>query len=247
MSFDQAEQRPGWKQQPCLYFSIRRAKHSDIRYIFYKILKEFVSVWTSPQYWLFSSFHFYFCFAFIRLHPAKGLNCISPSREHLSTNCIVTCRTCNWVFLSTVFLTLLVLCSSFTSSEKLSYLDTLFLTFWATKIWKTAKHLYIRNTPATCVSFPQRWQQQLGCFDLCVGFVQASASCCDIQTELRVISLEDLWLPHKSRKPADQHQLPGEGDVCLCHRPATATTASLVSPNGSLFFSRLTNDQGWSR
>lgn len=150
-------------------------------------------------------------------------------------------------FPCTVFLTLLVLCSSFTSSENLSHLDTLFLTFWATKIWKTAKHLYIGNTLATCVSFPQRWQQQLGCFDLCVGFVQPSASCCDIQTELRVISLEDLWLPHKSRKPADQHQLPGEGDVCLFHRPATATMASLVSPNRSLFCSRLTNDQGWSR
>lgn len=59
----------------------------------FNIFLKNVSVWTSPPSLLFSSFHFYFCFAFIRLHPAKGLNCISPSREHFSTNCIVTCRT----------------------------------------------------------------------------------------------------------------------------------------------------------
>lgn len=57
---------------------------------------------------------------------------------------------------------------------------------------KTAK------TPQTCNNFPQQWQRRLGYFDLCVLFIWPSASCCDIQTELRVISLGDLWLPHES-------------------------------------------------
>lgn len=91
----------------------------------------------------------------------------------------------------------------------------------------------------TCSNFSLQWQ--FGCFDLCVLSDRPSASCCDIQTELRVISPGDLWLPHESCLISGG----GSPGVCVCgggaacipapedvHRPATAATASLVSQTG---------------
>lgn len=52
------------------------------------------------------------------------------------------------------------------------------------------------ETHQTRDMFPQWWH--LWSFDLCVFFIRPSASCCDIQTELRVISPPDLRLPHES-------------------------------------------------
>ena len=54
-----------------------------------------------------------------------------------------------------------------------------------------------KKTQPTCDNFPQPWQQRLDVL-ICVSYARPSASCCDIQTEQRVISLGDLWLPHES-------------------------------------------------
>lgn len=94
------------------------------------------------------------------------------------------------------------------------------------------QHSVSIKTHQTWDIFPQQWQ--LWCFDLCVFFTRPSASCCDIQTELRVISLGDLRLPHEScwsaagGSPGGQPAcIPAPGDV---QRPETAAASSLVPP-----------------
>lgn len=74
---------------------------------------------------------------------------------------------------------------------------------------------------------------------ICVLFVRPSASCCDIQTELCVISLGDLLLPHErwlissggggGSPGGPAARIPAPEGV---HRPATAAPASLVSQTG---------------
>lgn len=87
----------------------------------------------------------------------------------------------------------------------------------------------------SCSNFPLQRRQQSSRFDLCYP----SAPCCDIQTELPIISLAHLWLRHESRLTGGSGPLGRRADGMAAlldmRRSATVATAPLLpQPGGCL-------------